>query len=235
MKLVDELLDSVRALDCPVKRVCIGPHWIVVESKFTGIAHNFVTGNRIKPESCDELVGKSAVELAEGLRSSDLLEAGLGVAALNSLIKPTGRPGNIFSDIFGMIAGKTVTVVGRFPINEEISDIAARLYVLEMEPKEGELPAEACEDVIPKSDIVVISGSALINKTLPRLLELGAAAKAKAFVIGPSTPMSDILIAHGAYMLGGVRVVDTDVLIESVRKGARSSKELAGVEAVVKP
>jgi hypothetical protein len=45
--------------------------------------------------------------------------------------------------------------------------------------------------------------------------------------------MSDILLSHGAYMLGGIRVTDSDALIESVSRGVRFSKELAGVEAIV--
>jgi len=232
MDLIDELLTSVRPLDCPVKRICIGHFWIVVESRYVGLAHHFKTMRDIER---DGSIGPhtSAFELAEGLRSDDLFEAGLGLAALNSLIEPSGRPGNAFSEIFGMLEGKTVTVVGRFPLIRDIAEAAGQLYVLEMEPKEGELPPEACDDVIPKSDIVVISGSALINKTLPHLLELSSAAKARAFVIGPSTPMSDILLQHGAYMLGGVRVTDTDKLIENVRQGIKFSQMREGVEAVL--
>lgn len=234
MKLVEELLESVRAFDCPVKQVHIGHYWIAVESRNTGLAHRYKEIRAFERNGSDGVSG-SAFELAKGLRSKDLFEAGLGLAALNSLIEPSGRPGNIFSDIFGMIAGKTVTVVGRFPIIKDISELAGKLYVLETEPEEGELPAVACEEVIPRSNIVVISGSSLINKTLPRLLELSVAAKARAFVIGPSTPMSDILLQHGAYMLGGVRVTDTNELIENVKKGIKISEGPAGIEFVVMP
>ena len=39
MKLIEDLLESVAGLDCEVRRVCIGLHWTIVESRFTGIAH----------------------------------------------------------------------------------------------------------------------------------------------------------------------------------------------------
>ncbi|MFW9817487.1 MAG: Rossmann-like domain-containing protein [Candidatus Thorarchaeota archaeon] len=234
MRLIDDLLASVRLHDSPAKRACLGPNWAVVESRYTGIAHA-LNAAKHSAGSADELIGTGAFELAQFIRSDILHEAGLGVAALNSLIETTGRPGNIFAEIFGMIGGKTVTVVGRFPIYEEIAKVAGRAYLLEMEPEEGELPASDSQEVIPSSDIVVISGTALINKTLPRLLELCTLAKAKAFIIGPSTPMSDVLLQHGAYRLGGMRVVDTDALIESVTAGAGSSKELAGIELIVRP
>ncbi len=232
MRLIEDLLESVRDLDCPVKRFCIGLHWTVVESRFTGMAHTCIAGHRPEIESSGNLVGKSAFEVAERLRSWQPLEASLGIAALNSLIEPSGKPGNIFAEIFGMLAGKTVTVVGRFPINKEIAQAAGRAYLLEMEPQEGELPASACEEVLPVSDIVVISATALINKTLPRLLELSA--KAKTFIIGPSTPMSEVLSSHGADFLGGVRVTDADALIGSVMQGIKNSKRLAGIEMIVK-
>ncbi len=235
MKLIDDLLESVRAGDCPVKRVCIGLHWTVVESKYTGIAHTFKTGYCGEVESAGDLVGGSAFEMAQRLTRWETLESGLGLAALNSLIQPSGRPGNIFSDIFGMVKGKTVTVIGRFPLNDDIAQEAAKAFFLEMDPMKGELPASACEAVIPESDIVVISATSLINKTLPRLLELCAAAKAKAFILGPSTPMNDVLFRHGAYCLGGVRVTDTDALIASVMHSVKNARRLSGIEMIVRP
>jgi len=195
MKLIDDLLESVRAFDCPVKRVCIGLHWTVVESKYTGMAHTFQTGYCGEVKSSGDLIGGSAFEMATRLARWEILEAGLGLAAMNSLIAPSGRPGNIFTDIFESIAGKTVTVIGRFPLNDDIVKEADRAFILELDPKKGELPASACEEVIPQSDIVVISATSLINKTLPRLLELCVNAKAKAFILGPSTPMGRIVWA----------------------------------------
>jgi len=235
MRLIDNLLESVRPSDRPLKRACIGPNWAVVESRYTGIAHAYETDEHPTTKSSEELIGIAAFDIAQLIRSDNLHEAGLGAAALNSLIEPSGRLGNIFTEIFGMIEGKTVTVVGRFPIYDQIARMAGQAYLLEMEPEEGELPADASEDVIPKSDVLVISGTTLINKTLPRLLGLCTLAKTKAFIIGPSTPMSDVLLRHGAFRLGGVRVVDTDALIESVMAGAESSKELSGIELIFRP
>lgn len=235
MKLIDDLLESVREFDCPVKRVCIGLHWIVVESRYAGIAHTFKTGHCGEVESSGDLIGGSALEMAKRLKRWEPLEAGLGLAALNSLIKPSGRPGNIFEDIFGMVKGKAVTVIGRFPLNNDLAQAAGKAFFLEMEPEKGELPASACEEVIPQSDIVVISATSLINKTLPRLLELCVKAKAKAFVLGPSTPMNDVLLHHGAYRLGGVRVIDADALVTSVMHSVKNARRMGGIEMIVRP
>ncbi|GAG24089.1 unnamed protein product, partial [marine sediment metagenome] len=129
-------------------------------------------------------------------------------------------------------AGRTVTVIGRFPANERIAQAAGQVHFLEMQPQPGELPPYACEEVIPESDIVVITATALINKTLPRLLELSR--DATAIVLGPSTPMNDVLFRHGADILAGVRVTDTEALISSVMQGVKRFRKLAGIEALMR-
>lgn len=232
MKLVEDLLESVRDKDCPVKRACVGLHWTVVESLHTGVAHTYKTDSKIEIESAGDLIGKSAFELAERLRSPEPLEATIGVAALNSLIEPTGRRGNVLTDVLAKARGKTVTVVGRFPLNDQIAHAAGRAHFLEIEPQEGELPPEAAENVMPVSDIAVITATALINKTLPHLLELSTGATT--VVLGPSTPMNDVLLRHGADILGGVRIADADALINSVMQGVKKFKKLAGLEAIIK-
>jgi uncharacterized protein (DUF4213/DUF364 family) len=230
VKLIDDLLDSIAGLDCAIKRVCVGLHWTVVESQYTGMAHTYKTGNKVELKSSGKLIGQSAREVVRRLRSWEPLEASLGLAALNSLIKPVGNPGNVFEHILRLAGGKTVTVIGRFPSNEQIAQVARRVHFLEISPQGEELPPYACEEVIPESDVVVITATALINKTLPRLLELSG--DAAAIVLGPSTPMNDVLFRHGADILAGVRVVDTDALISSVMQGVKKFKKLAGIEPI---
>ena len=230
MRLIDDLLESIAQVDCAIKRVCVALHWTVVESKYTGMAHTYKTGNKVELESSGNLIGKSALEVALRLRNWEPLEASLGLAALNSLIEPVGNPGNVFEHILRLAAGKIVTVIGRFPSNKQIAQVAGRVHFLEMSPQGEELPSYACEEVIPESDVVVITATALINKTLARLLELSG--DAAAIVLGPSTPMNDVLFRHGADILAGVRVVDTDALISSIAQGVKKFNKLAGVEPI---
>lgn len=232
VKLVDDLLASITGVDCPVKRVCVGLHWTVVESKYAGMAHTYKTGDKTEIGSSGDLVGKGVLELAQRVKSWNLLEASLGVAAINSLIEPLGKPGNVFENITGSAVGKTVTVIGRFPSNDRIAEVAERVHFLEVDPREGELPHYACEEVIPESDIVVITATALINKTLGRLLEL--ARDATAIVLGPSTPMNDALFGHGADVLAGVRITNTEALIASVMQGVKRFRKLAGIEPITR-
>jgi uncharacterized protein (DUF4213/DUF364 family) len=232
VKLIEDLLQSVAGLDCGVRRVCVGLHWTMVESRFVGLAHTYKTNRKVELAESGDLVGRSALELAARLRSWEPLEASLGLAALNSLIEPSGGPGNVFEEILRSVPGRTITVIGRFPFNERVAAVAGKAYFLEMEPERGELPSFAAEEVIPRSDFSVISATALINKTLPRLLELGRAGKT--VVLGPSTPLNDVLLDHGATLLGGTRVSDADRLVSCVMQGAKSFHRLAGIEPLVR-
>jgi hypothetical protein len=232
VRLVDDLLASVAHLDCPVKRVCVGLHWTVVESRYTGMAHTYKTNHKVELEASGTLVERSALELALRLRSWEPLESSLGLAALNSLIESTGSPVNIFEHILKTAADKTITVIGRFPSNNLIAQVAARAYFLEIDPQDGELPCCASEEVIPASDIVVITATALINKTLPRLLELSK--HATSIVLGPSTPMNDILFHHGANIVAGIRVTNADALISSVMQGVKKFRKLGGFEPIAR-
>jgi uncharacterized protein (DUF4213/DUF364 family) len=232
MKLIEDLLQSVADLDCEVRRVCVGLHWTVVESRYVGIAHTYKTEKKVEVVGSGKLTGGSARELAARLQSWEPLEASLGLAALNSLINPVGNPGNVFEEVVRRAPGATITVIGRFPANESIATTAGKSYILEMQPEGDELPPTAAEEVIPKSDINVITATALINKSLPRLLELGRGTTN--IVLGPSTPMNDVLLEHGATLLAGTRVLDADALIDSVMQGAKSFRRLAGIEPLMR-
>jgi len=231
VKFIDDLLESVAHLDGPVKRVCVGLHWTVVQSNYTGMAHTFRGNHKVELTSSGDLLGKSALKTARRLKSWEPLEASLGLAALNSLIEPAGTPGNAFEYLLTPAQGKTVTIVGRFPSNDQVARVARKVYFLELEPTTGELPSSACEEVIPQSDLVVITATALINKTLPRLLELSQ--HATTIVLGPSTPMNEVMFRYGANLLAGVRVTDTDELISSVMQGVKKFSKLAGIEPVM--
>ena len=232
MKLVEDLLGSVALLDCPVKRVCIGLHWTMVESRYVGMSHTYKTGTKVELESSGELVGRGALELTQRMRSWEPLEASLGLAALNSLIEPSGSPGNVFEHVVEIARGKKVAVIGRFPSNDRLEEVARRAYFFEMDPRGGELPSFACEEFLPEVDLAVITATALINKTLPRLLELSE--HATSIVLGPSTPMNDVLFDHGADVVAGVRVVNADSLIHSIMQGVKKFGKIAGIEAITR-
>jgi uncharacterized protein (DUF4213/DUF364 family) len=230
MKLERALLSSLDDDGEQVRGAWVGLHWTAVEGRHVGMAHTFKTGKKYSLSDPGRLCDFRARDLAQRLLSWEPLEASVGVAALNSFIEPRGEPGNVSGLIRELCAGKTLTVIGRFPFNDEISAGAAESYFLEMDPKQGEYPASACEDILPRSDVNVITATALINHTLGRLLELGGGGKN--IVLGPSTPFSPVLFEFGADVLAGVRVTDRDALVQSITQGAKKFKDLRGTEPV---
>ena len=93
MNLIDDLIASLRD-DVAVQSVQVGVHWTAVCSRHCGLASTLV-GNQphghAKVRDVGRLHFKSAHELAEYARSDNLLEASIGVAAINSLIVEIGR------------------------------------------------------------------------------------------------------------------------------------------------
>jgi uncharacterized protein (DUF4213/DUF364 family) len=112
---------------------------------------------------------------------------------------------------------KKVTVVGHFPELEPLAEICD-LTILERQPGAGDLPDSACEYILPAQDFVFITATALINKTLPRLLELSR--NAFTVLVGPSTPLTPLLFNHGIHGLAGTIVVEPVSLWQAVQEGA---------------
>src|SRR5690606_21744369 len=117
-------------------------------------------------------------------RSWNLAEAGMGMAAINAWFAQPDRAkengftpcganswGQVFDPYADAVAGKVVTVIGHFPFAEPPLAKAAEVRVLERMPHPGDYPDSACEFLVPDADFVFISGSAFVNKTIPRLLE----------------------------------------------------------------
>ena len=231
MDLLDDLLANLPD-DVPVRSVLVGAHWTVVCSgtsptggRHCGLAST-ITGD--KPHAHEQVrdVGrlhlKSARELAEYVRSDNPLEASIGIAAINSLVEVDEQQAvqiNAAEVLAEHGRGKNVALVGHFPFIPRLREKVGQLSVIEQRPSEGEHPAESAADLIPKADVVALTGSALINHTLDGLLAL-CRRDSLVMVLGPSTPLSPVLFEHGATIISGARVVDEAAVILTVSQGA---------------
>lgn len=224
MNLLNDLLDSLDC-DAPVRTVLVGVHWTVVCSRFCGLASTLIDN---KPHGHDQVrdVGhlhkKSARELATYSRSDNLLEASIGVAAINSLLDVNESQADKINavDVLNEHGrGKNVALVGHFPFIPRLRLLVGQLWVIEQRPAEGDFPAEAAEDFIPRADVVAITSSALINHTLDGLLALSRPG-ALVMMLGPSTPLSPLLFNHGVSILAGSRVVDESAVLRTTSQGA---------------
>jgi uncharacterized protein (DUF4213/DUF364 family) len=174
---------------------------------------------------------KSARELAEFARSDNLLEASIGVAALNSLLDVDEKVAVEINAVDVLIehgVGKNIALVGHFPFIPKLRQAAGQLWVIEQHPTKDEYPAEAAGDLIPQADVVALTGSALINHTLDGLLEL-CQPNALVMVLGPSTPLSPLLFEHGVTIISGARIVDEADALRTIGQGA-TFQQVEGVK-----
>ncbi len=232
MQLTEALLDSVSGIHGTVEGVMVGLNWTCVESSYVGMAQTLRGREDVELEGAGLILGCEARVIAARLRSFELLDASLGLAALCSLVEAKGDNMNAVNYILDQAPGKTVTCVGRFPFFKEIENKAARAYQLEMPHHERQFPPLAVEEVLPQSDLVILSATALIYKSLQRLLDLSR--NAVSVVMGTSTPMSEVLFDFGADVLAGVRVVNSDCLYLSVAQGVKHHQKIAGIEPVTR-
>lgn len=224
MTILDDLLQSLPD-DQPVRSVTVGAHWTLVCSRRCGLASTLTTDKphgHSRVRDVGRLHLKTARELAEYARSDDLLEASIGVAAINSLLEidlKTAVEVNAAQVLAQRGRGRKVALVGHFPFIPALRDMAEELWVLEQHPSEGELPAEKADELLPQADVVAITGTALINHSLDHLMGL-ARADAEVTVLGPSTPLSPVLFDHGAALLSGALVMDEAAALRTIIQGA---------------
>ena len=224
MSLVDDLLQTLPE-DRPIRQIIVGVHWTVVCSHGCGMAST-ITGEKPhaheKVRSVGRLLELSAHELATFARSDNPLEASLGIAAINSLLDVDEMQAvelNAADLLASRGAGKDIALVGHFPFIPRLKELARHLWVIEKRPVPGEFPPEAAEDLIPRADVVALTGSAVINHTLESLLDL-CQPNALVVVLGPSTPLSPVLFDHGAKLISGTRIIDEAAVLRTISQGA---------------
>ena len=123
---------------------------------------------------------------------------------------------------------RDVALVGHFPFIPQLRQSAKQLWVLEKNPALDEFPAEAAADLLPRADLVAITGTTLINGTLEELLGY-CQPGSTVMVLGPSTPLSPVLFEHGIDILSGTHIVDEEAVLRTVGQGA-SFRQVKGVK-----
>ena len=203
-----------------------GAKWSAVESGgHIGLAMAD-TLESIPPLYPEGLTGLDVRDAARAVRSWNLKEASLALAAANSVYNTPehmrelacAEPYENYCTAGLDVRGKVIAAIGHLHMTREIHENAGRIHIIERSPKPGDYPDAACDAILPQCDIVLITGSALINKTLPHLLEL--CRDAYTILIGPSVPMCPELLDCGIDRLSGMVVTDTAGMRENVLSGA---------------
>jgi len=227
--IIDDLIASLRD-DARLREVRVCAFWtaVVLDDGRCGLA------STLRPEEpqcagpaplvprAGHLLDCSALELAEYAKSDSLLEASIGMAAINSLIEiDESRCVELNAEevILKEGAGRKVAIVGHFPFTPRVRKAAEKMWVLEKRPVRGDLPAERATEVLPQADVAAITGTSLINHTFEGLMKL-CRSDALVIVLGPTAPLSPLLFDYGADIICGTLVTDTESVLRLIGQGA---------------
>lgn len=211
--------------------VDIGLFWIAVVVEQNGIQRcglaatlsncEFEHARLPAVEEAGRIEQHSALELANWVYSTSYTEVGVGLATINALLPPIENPVDLAAEDYIARQGANcqVALIGHFPFVTKLKDWVKKLWVLELNPKEDDLPASAAPEIIPQADILAITATTLINHTFDGIFNLRKPG-AKVLLLGPSTPLSPVLFQCGVDVLSGSIVEDPDSVLPLVRQGA---------------
>ena len=184
-----------------------------------------------------KLHGRPALDLAREALGENGIRRAIGIAAMNALADTCWRHrphpeaelclGIDAFDATEIRPGDNVVVVGAFvPFLRELKRRHQPFLVLEQDPatlKADELPffrpAEQAGTVVPQADVLLITGTTLINDTLEELLGL-AKPTARVTMVGPTVSLlPDAFLRRGADILGTVRITAPDAFLEMLAEG----------------
>lgn len=226
-KLYDELIEAIPT-QIKISDISQTSRWTFVVS-----GGNIGTAMRFNSQESflESYQSMQIQDVATFIKSWDFEKASLGLAAINSYfnqkykIKETFSTERIhFKDAFAQLLDepnqKKIGMIGHFPFVDRYPELSKTISIFELEPQKGDYPASACEFLLPQMELVFITGSTLVNKTLPRLLELSQ--NAKTVLVGSSCPLSNCLFNHGIDTLAGT------IYNDSLKK-LQAKKEVGGL------
>jgi len=227
MKILKNLVEKYHS-NHKLKEIIAGKHNILVESEKGGMASTLSA-----PEPTEKYKLFEINELINLVFSNSLFETAIGIASLNSIIPVDNakiKQINAKNLLIEKGRGKNAAVIGHFPFVDKIGKNFNQFHVFEKNPINSDYHSDKIPELLPDADVVAITGSTFINKTF---LDVMKYVNHKAFVIvlGPSTPISEILFDYGVNAVCGSLVSDIKT-VKSQMKFAKHFRDLEGITGV---
>ena len=212
--LYDLLIEGIHP-DAVIRNTLMGECWTAVET-----AGHFGMAMTTPVDTAPRMLGGDYTgmqmkELAAAAKSWNLEEAGFGMAAVNAFYNTPEKleqlgayePFDNYCTDGVDLKDKRIGVIGHLNMPSSVYEQAKEVLILERNPRPGDYPDSACDFLLPACDVVIMTASTLVNKTLPHLLDL--CQNAYTILAGPSCPMCPGLLDLGIDRIAGL--VNTDV------------------------
>ncbi|MGQ9788714.1 MAG: Rossmann-like domain-containing protein [Candidatus Hadarchaeaceae archaeon] len=221
--IVDDLLSLIEKRknnleNLTLSKVCISLCYtaVMLNNEYVGLCHTPTediahthAGRR------SDFHGFKALDVARLSNSFDVIDRVVGIATLNAISQYI-MDSEGYSRGFGVDAMDEIdvkaedeaAVVGYIrPLVGKLRAKVKKVHVFEHNPQlRGEALLDTFVDsILPKSNVVVISGSSLANGTVDRLLELSKGARVVVFAGPTSSTLPEPLFSRGVKIIAGVR------------------------------
>lgn len=237
MKILDDLIASLDH-NAEIRDVRLGIFQTAVYTRGCGLAstpHGTGHTHGNSPvRGAGFIKRKNSCQLVELVKSEDLFEASIGMAAINSLIEvdiDECRELNAAVLLGEKGKGKKVVIIGHFPFIPQLKEVCNHVWVIEKDPLEGDYLENESERLLSQADVVGITGMALTNHTLENLLSY-CSPKSYVMILGGTTPLSPVLFDYGINSLSGTVVTKPDSLLDAVSQGA-TYRQLKDVKRLI--
>ncbi len=216
-ELYDALIEGIPN-DIYVEEVIAGYYWVFVRNSNFSAGISASGREFLRPFTDTKcMLGQPLKAVAGRIKSWNLVEASIGLAAINSYYNSpevASKSGvHLKSDSFeddrmndpyiayqNIVKGKNVAAVGHASYMGALMSNVCELKIFGDE-KKGSYPMEATEYLLPEQDIVFLPCIGVATKQISRWLEISK--NSKVIICGPSVPMAPILFDFGVYDLSG--------------------------------
>jgi uncharacterized protein (DUF4213/DUF364 family) len=226
--LIDEICDRLLPVAATHRvaevRIGLGYTAVRLDNDRCGLAFTFRQesgGGCCAMKEAGTLAGRRASELVVQAKSLDVIAAAVGLATMNALIEPPASTGGDVLDLVAEEKTDTVGMVGYFgPLVEPLRKRAKALHIIERRSLQGGvLPEQTAGDILPQCQIVILTATSLLNRTLDGLLGQCCGAR-EIVLLGPSTPLlPEVFATRGVTLLLGIEVIDPVQAMQVISEG----------------
>lgn len=183
------------------------------------------------------LIGAGCRNIINWAMDTNLIKASIGIAAINALLQKSlsGAYMGNGMEMIDIHPGDTIGMIGYYrPVLEKYGQILKNIYVFERNTADytNIYPDWAEEIYLPGCDVVIITGTTLVNKTIDHILSICGNAR-EIVIMGPTTSLCpDVFKDYGVNLIAGARVTDPAKVLEITSQGGGGKSYGSSLEKI---